>query len=346
MPDYLDPLTGWPCPPPPGYRGQMDDGFQKDRAALYQDVGADDCAWYHTTQVPGGEVRAGQWDLRGREADYLGGVDLAGKTVLEFGPASGHLTFYMESQGAAVTAFEVGYDAHIAMVPSPGEPDLAAREADLMAHTRRTVNAWWFLHRAYGSNAKLVHGDIYRTPDDLGTHDVVVLGSILLHCRDFARVLHQAARHATSTVVVAEPYHPELDVQPRLLSFLPEPAESGATVTWWMFSPAAIGALLWRMGFPHPRLHRHTQAYHDEGGAVRASPYFTVVADRGWAGPGPVPGWMADPGAEQRGGCPPQVDLTAENRRLLDRVHALESSRTMRWTAPARRLYGQVRRRG
>lgn len=277
---FLDPLTNWPCQPPHRYCGQLVEDFQKRRAVAYSGIGLDECTWYHTTELPDGTVLEGQWDLRHHEQDYLGRVPLAGRTVLEFGPASGYLTFYMESQGARVTAFEAGYDATISMVPAVPEPGLAAKEAALMEHTRRNVNAWWYLHRTYGSAARLVHGDIYQLPDDLDQYDIVVLGSILLHCRDFAVALQEACKHARTTVVIAEPLYPELDTHQRLLSFVPDTENMAASVTWWGFSPGAIIALLWRFGFACTDLVRHTQRFRSERDEIADVAYFTVVAQR------------------------------------------------------------------
>ena len=87
-----------------------------------------DCDFYHTVDLPGGGTVAGQWDLRGREADYLGHAPLAGRSVLEIGPASGHLSFWMESQGADVTAFDLGEDSPWDFVPFRGL-DLEAANA-------------------------------------------------------------------------------------------------------------------------------------------------------------------------------------------------------------------------
>ena len=56
----------------------------------------EDCDFYHMVDIPGHGLVKGQWDLRGREADYLGAVPLNGRSVLEIGPASGHLSFWME----------------------------------------------------------------------------------------------------------------------------------------------------------------------------------------------------------------------------------------------------------
>jgi hypothetical protein len=292
MPDYLDPLSGWPCPPPPGYRGQLAPDFQRRRADFYAGVDRGECNWYHTSQLPDGTVLEGEWDLRGREHHYLGDVPLANRTVLEFGPASGYLTFWMESQGADVTAFEAGYDAAIHLVPSPAGGDVSAAERALMEHTRRTTNAWWYLHREYQSKARLVHGDIYHLPDDLGQYDLVVLGSILLHLRDPFSALQQAAHHASDTIVVTDTVNPGLEGDVPLLRFWPDVADLGPAVGWWQFSPGTISAMLWRLGFERERVVRHNQRYRVQGHGWSETAMYSVVARRMSSPPASPPGWL------------------------------------------------------
>src|SRR5438132_9435380 len=60
----------------------------------------DDCYFYHTTDLPGLGLQKGHWDLRGRFQDYVGGVDVAGKSVLDVGTATGFLSFEAEAAGA------------------------------------------------------------------------------------------------------------------------------------------------------------------------------------------------------------------------------------------------------
>ena len=55
-----------------------------------------DCAFYHTMDIPNHRTVYGEWDLRGREASYLGNISLQGKSVLEIGTANGQLCFAME----------------------------------------------------------------------------------------------------------------------------------------------------------------------------------------------------------------------------------------------------------
>ena len=60
----------------------------------------EDCYFYHTLDLPGIGTVEGQWDLRGRFDDYIGGVDLQDKTVLDVGAGNGFLTFEAEKRGA------------------------------------------------------------------------------------------------------------------------------------------------------------------------------------------------------------------------------------------------------
>ena len=82
-----------------------------------------DCEFYHTMDIPRIGVVRGQWDLRGGVDAYLGGVNLAGKRVLEVGPASGFLTTEMEKRGADVVALEVTDDPGWDFVPFPDASD-------------------------------------------------------------------------------------------------------------------------------------------------------------------------------------------------------------------------------
>lgn len=284
-----DPFADWPNQPPEGYRGQLDASFQKIRSELYAGVGLEDCTWYHTTELPDGRLLDGHWDLRERESAYLGDLSLDGKRVLELGPASGYLTFWMERQGAEMTSFEAGYDAVIAMVPPVNGVDLQEAESELMDHTRRTTNAWWYLHRLYGSSARLVHGDIYRMPDDLGTFDVTTLGCILVHTKEPFRVLEQAAQHTDNTIVVTEQFHAGLEgTTDAVMQFGADVANPGPSVGWWQYSPGAIIRMLWRLGFRYTEIVRHSQRYRlpDSAGARSAEspvielPLFTVIAER------------------------------------------------------------------
>jgi hypothetical protein len=238
----------------------------------------------------------------------------------------------MEAQGASVTSFEVGYDAVVHLVPPVIEADLEAAQAEVMEHVRKTTNAWWFLHRMRQSSARLVHGDLYQLPEDLGDYDISIFGCILLHVRDPFRALQQAAAHTTQRLVVIEALPVGLEGEMPLLQFGTPPEHRSPSVTWWLYSPGIISMMLWRLGFERTKLIQHTQRYLTPDGQIVDPPLFTIVADRTErAGLERVPSWYA---AARQEGTP---------RQASEELRRLRSTRAFRWTKPLRKLYRPLR---
>jgi hypothetical protein len=238
-----------------------------------------DCDFYHTTELPGGEVIQSQWDLRGREADYLGHIPLAGRSVLEIGPASGHLSFWMEDQGAAVTAFDLSHDSPWDFVPFKGL-DLDETHAVRRQHLHRLQNAWWFLREAKRAKAEAVYGTVYDIDPSLGTFDVVTLNSVLLHLRDPMGAMIKAASVCSRTLVITEVHEEHYNRRtpwkrdPMALSFLPR-ADRPQSHDAWFVVPSGITVEMMRiLGF-RTTLTRHKQTY--QHGQYRM---YTVVGER------------------------------------------------------------------
>ena len=166
-----------------------------------------ECWFYHTMEIPGHGLVAGQWDLRGTEQEYTGGVDLRGRRVLEVGTASGHLCFYMERQGAEVVGYDLSDQQDWDVVPLASK-DVDAEKAERRRHIRQLNNGWWLAHRAVGSAAKVVYGTVYDIPQAIGAVDVAIYGSVLLHLRDPFLALHNGLRLTRSTVVVTDLLNP------------------------------------------------------------------------------------------------------------------------------------------
>jgi SAM-dependent methyltransferase len=238
-------------------------------------VRVEDCHFYHTMEVPGEGVVYGDFDLRGGVDDYLGHVPLNGRRVLEIGPASGFLTFHMESRGASVAAVEIGPDAEWDIVPQ-AELDLATIRKDRLAIMERLRNGFWLAHQRTGSRAKVHYGNVYELPDELGHFDVAIMAAVLLHTRDPLRIIEGCARRA-DTVVITEMHKTELDGAP-LASLVPS-RESGVWDTWWDFSPDFFTQFLGILGFRQSTVTYHTQP-HFAGGAEYQIPFFTLVASR------------------------------------------------------------------
>jgi len=277
---FVHPFRDWPSTPPDRYSGQLTPEFQRRMADEHAALVRDDCDWYHTTVLSDGTTVHGQWDLRGNESAYLGETPLRDRRVLEFGPASGYLTFWMERQGAEVTSFEAGYDAAFELLPPLDGTDAREAQVSLMRHIGRINNSWWFHHRELHSSARIAYGDIYNVPEDLGRYDTSFFGCILLHLRDPFRALHQAAAHTDHTIVVTDNVYPGLeDPDDPVLRFGMEVENRGPSVRWWDLSPGAVTRMLWRLGFERTRLIHHTQRFEvpDPPADIRL---FTIVAER------------------------------------------------------------------
>ena len=247
----------------------------------------DECCFYHTMDLPGVGTVHGPWDLRRGVDDYLGHIDLRGRTVLEPGPASGFFTFEMERRGAEVTAYDLSEEQEWDIIPYAGR-DASIELGEMRAQMRRINNSFWFCHRLLGSKARMVHGHVYEMPDDIGTFDVCLLGSILLHLRDPFLAMQKCLSHTRETVVVTDML-PRSDLLPanalrRLvpgvfrqpsIGFAPDGELMRPTDTWWKLHPEVVVRMLGVLGFGNAKVTYHRQPY--RGRRLRL---FTVVANR------------------------------------------------------------------
>lgn len=237
-----------------------------------------DCDFYHTVDIPGHGVVKGQWDLRGREADYLGATPLNGRSVLEIGPASGHLSFWMERQGAEVTALDLSEDHTWDFVPFQAI-NLEAANAARKLHLQRLHNSWWFLREALKAKAQVAYGTVYDLDASSGRFDVVTLNSVLLHLRDPMGALIKAASVCGQTLVVAdvaEEHYSRFSwlQNKRAMTFLPRLDRPGGYDAWFMLPSGVVAEMMRIMGFK-VTVTKHRQAF--AKGVFRM---YTVVGER------------------------------------------------------------------
>lgn len=233
--------------------------------------------------LPGCGSVPGVWDLRGHESQYLGNVSLSGQRVLEIGPASGHLSFFMEKEGADVVSVEAAEDYPWEFcwdIPDRAPESLAEQLAAHREMMQRLRNSYWLAHRAFASKAKVHYGSAYSIPDDLGRFDVSVIGCVLLHNKQPLRILENCARLTNDTIVIVEVFRkgqlaqtpvqlgPSLAVDPASL-------KQGWWHTWWSFSPVFFVDALRSMGFSDTQVSFHQQICKGE-----PTDLFTVVAKR------------------------------------------------------------------
>jgi SAM-dependent methyltransferase len=277
-PSRSDARVPWPQYPPSGYLGQLSPAFQEKMAMERADLQRSDCDFYHTSTFSDGTIIEGAWDLRGREDSYLGSLALHGRRVLELGPASGHLTDYMEHQGAEVVCLDTGFDVSNDLLPYDGI-DVSGPTMKYMVNIGQVQNAWWYLHRDRGSAAKVVYGSIYDMPRDIGTFDVATFGAILLHLRNPFDALEQAARRTTEAIVVTDVIDPAIVAGSDAIRFHPTGSKEVSQV-WWSFSPRSIEVMLDTLGFHSLQTTFHTQLHHwghDMSQPAQEVPMFTVV---------------------------------------------------------------------
>lgn len=244
-----------------------------------------DCVFYHTIDLPGLGPQQGMWDLRPNVQKYLGNVALSGKCVLEIGTANGYLCFYMEMTGANVIAFDLAPDEIPDIVPY-ARVDLSERANEMQPWLEKIRNAFWLAHKELNSSSKVVYGNVYKIPSEIGIVDVSTFGSILLHLRDPFLALHNVLRLTRETVIITEPIWHWFNfvrfLTPRrkfggYLVFLPDHERCEPATTWWYLSPTAIRRFIGVSGFESSKVTYHFQRHVETNRNVL---YFTIVGTR------------------------------------------------------------------
>ena len=218
-----------------------------------------DCYFYHSLDLPGiGEVE-GQWDLRGRFDDYIGGVDLKNKTVLDVGAGNGFLTIEAEKRGAReVVSFDIGDAKFQHLLPFKDSlyfTDHANWCTQANAGYERWKNGYWLAHRLNNSKARAFYGDVYELPKGLGVFDVSIIGSVLEHLRDQISAMASVAQRTTSTMIVVTNLLETEDKTARLVGSADQP---GMNYTWWEYSHGTYREVLKMLGFDITAVTRNT----------------------------------------------------------------------------------------
>jgi tRNA (mo5U34)-methyltransferase len=137
--------------------------------------------WYHTIDLGPAGVTNGWFDLR-PIVDSLPWPDVAGKRCLDVGTYDGYLAFELERRGAAeVVATDIPEHSEWDWLPRQRRDGIAYLEA--LAGEKS--GGFKLAKEALDSSAKLEVISIYDlSPERLGSFDVVVCGTLLLHLRD------------------------------------------------------------------------------------------------------------------------------------------------------------------
>ncbi|MGI9094147.1 MAG: class I SAM-dependent methyltransferase [Thermoleophilaceae bacterium] len=203
-------------------------------------------AWYHSIELVPGIVSPGYCDLRPIVGE-LPWPDVRGKRCLDVGTYDGFYAFELERRGAAeVIAVDVA-DPHDWDWP-PDAREEGPERAERFTRGQRT-RGFEVARRALGSAVERRSMTIYElSPETVGSFDVVVCGSLLLHLRDPLRGL-EAIR-----TVCRESF---LSVEEIRLSLSPpfgrgpvaELDGSGEQLQWWVPSVSGHRRMLLSAGF-------------------------------------------------------------------------------------------------
>ncbi len=237
-----------------------------------------ECFFYHTMELPGlGEVR-GHWDLRSRFKDYIGGVDLAGKSVIDIGAATGFLSFAAEESGARrVLSFDIGDPRQQTFLPFKDKlyfRDPTRWAEQYGAEIEQWKNAYWLCHRLLNSKAEVYYGNIYDLPQELGQFDVAIVGSVLEHLSDQITALASISRLTKETMVVISPL---LQTEERIARFEALADHPENDFTWWTYSEGVYREVFKMLGFSIAAITQAKYFYHY---GERFETRYTIVAVR------------------------------------------------------------------
>ena len=237
-----------------------------------------DCFFYHTMTLPiCGDVH-GHWDLRGRFDDYIGGVDLKGKSVLDVGTATGFLSFEAEKKSAKrVLSVDMAHARQQSFLPFEDKTHYRDPAAWFERHNveiEQWKNAYWLCHRLLESKAEVYYGNIYDLPTELGQFDVSIVGSVLEHLNDPVSALASISRLTGETIVIVSPL---IESDERIAHFegLAERPEND--FTWWTYSSGLYREVLKMLGFSIKSI-TSGEYYYDYG--QRFESRYTIVARR------------------------------------------------------------------
>jgi FkbM family methyltransferase len=175
---------------------------------------------YHVLRPLPGVVVAGEYDMTPLLPAFHLPDDLANKTVLDVGTASGFFAMECARRGASVTAVDVVlWDSHHWAI------------AELMQ---------WDVRR--------VQRDIYDLEPSFGQFDLVICGSLLLHLPDPLGAIKRlrGVCRARTIVSTSSPQH---DVDGPVCEFIGEQREGGAYWSYWNIGAEALRRMLLAAGF-------------------------------------------------------------------------------------------------
>ncbi len=204
--------------------------------------------FYHSIDIRPGVATKGWWDLR-HALPLMPFPDVRGKRCLDIGTWDGFYAFELERRGASeVVALDVA-DLSEVDYPPEARADTSFNKSATGLQPRNA--GFHLIHELLGSKVVFRHGNIYDLdPADIGTFDVVVLGSLLVHLRDPVRALDAVRQVLTphGALLSVDYVHPSTHLLARRKPIF-ELRGEGTDFQWWLASDAGYRQLLKVGGF-------------------------------------------------------------------------------------------------
>jgi tRNA (mo5U34)-methyltransferase len=202
--------------------------------------------WYHTIDVGEGVSTPGWFDLR-PIVDAMPWPDVKGKRCLDVGTYDGFLAFELERRGASeVVALDVsdhaGWDWPVALAEQGPKvlAEIAGPEKRAGFETAR---------RLLGSDVVRLEGSVYDlSPDEHGTFDVVVCGSLMLHLKNPIGALEAIRSVCGGEFLSAEQIELDLTLMHRRRP-IARVADKPERLFWWQPNVAGHLQMLGAAGF-------------------------------------------------------------------------------------------------
>jgi tRNA (mo5U34)-methyltransferase len=231
--------------------------------------------WYHTLELPGGVITPGWFDHRGVVDRVPLPASLAGMRCLDVGTFDGFWAFEMERRGAAqVLAIDVA---------DPAEWDWPHGSTDA---TREAVVAGQVLGEGFALARAALASDVERralsvyelSPEEVGSFDLVHVGSLLLHLRDPVGALERVRSVCAGELVLADAVDPRLERWGRRR---PRATLDGrGRPWWWRPNAAALARMAQAAGFELKEGPRRLRIPYGAGGPAsrRGEPHAALRA--------------------------------------------------------------------
>jgi tRNA (mo5U34)-methyltransferase len=211
--------------------------------------------WYHTMELAPGVVTPGWFDLR-PIVEQLPWPEVTGKRCLDVGTYDGFLAFELERRGA-IEVVAIDIDDHDRW---DWPPDMRAEGGARLAMLAGPEKGRGFrvAHDALGSRVTRRPLSVYDLDaDDVGTFDIVVCGTLLLHLRDPLRALEAVRGVCRGQFLSTEQIDLRLSaLHPR--TPIAELNGSGPLCQWWEPNVAGHRRMVFAAGFA---IERSTRPY-------------------------------------------------------------------------------------